>query len=68
LKKIEKVMTRLTRSKIWLQPVDFYIFFLLKRRRFDFLKIGIDPGDPMTRSKPGTRALDRAEFKNYVFL
>jgi len=25
-----------TRSKTWLQPVDF--FFLLKRHRFDFLK------------------------------
>jgi len=28
-------------------------------------KIGIDPADPVTRSKPGTRALDRAWFKNY---
>jgi hypothetical protein len=29
-------------------------FFLLKWRRFDFFnKIGIDSGDPVTRSKPG---------------
>jgi hypothetical protein len=34
-----------------------------------FKKIGIDPADLMTRSKPGIRILDpvshRAEFKNY---
>jgi hypothetical protein len=42
-----------------LQLVDFF-FFLLKRRRFDLKKI-----DPMTRSKFETRALNRAESKNY---
>jgi len=40
--------------------------FLLKRHRFDFFKKKIDPADPVTRSKPGTRALDRAGFENYV--
>ena len=44
-----------TRSKTRLQA-----FFLLKRRRFNLKKNRIDPGDPVTRSKPGTRALNRA--------
>ena len=30
------------------------------------LKKRIDSGDPVTRSKPGTQALDRAEFENYA--
>jgi hypothetical protein len=55
-----------TRSKTRLQSVDF--FFLLKQRRFDFFKKKIDPDDPVTWSKPGTRALDRAESKNYDLL
>jgi hypothetical protein len=38
-------------------PLTFV--FLLKRRRFDYKK-RIDPTDPVTRSKPGTRALNRA--------
>jgi hypothetical protein len=38
-------VTRLTRSKTRLQPVDF--FFLLKRRRFDLKKL-----TRATRSKP----------------
>jgi hypothetical protein len=43
--------TRLTRSKTWLQPVDF---FLLKRCRFDFKKKKrIDPGDPVKTQNPG---------------
>jgi hypothetical protein len=53
-----------TRSKTRLQPVDFF-FFLLKQRRFDFLKKQIDMDDPVTWSKSGTRALDRAGSKNY---
>jgi hypothetical protein len=36
-------------------------FFLLKRRRFDFKK----KIDPVTRSKPKTRALNWAKSKNY---
>jgi hypothetical protein len=57
-------VTSLIWSKTQLQPVDF--FFLLKRRRFDFFKIiGIDPSDPVTQSKPGTRVLDQIGFKNY---
>jgi hypothetical protein len=43
-------------------------FFLLKQRRFDFFKKKFDPDDPVTWSKPGTRALDRAESKNYDLL
>jgi hypothetical protein len=43
--------------------------FLLKRCCFDLKKKRIDPGDPMTQSKPGARALDRAGYrarsKNY---
>ena len=42
-------------------------FFLLKRHHFDLKKKRIDPGDPVTRSKPGTRALDRVGSKNYGF-
>jgi hypothetical protein len=60
-------VTRLTRQdpvKNLIALVDFcFFFFLLKRRRFDFKKN--DPGNPVTRSKPGTRALDRAGSKNY---
>jgi hypothetical protein len=37
--------------------------FLQKRHRFDLKKI--DQDDPVTRSKPGTRALDRAGSENY---
>jgi len=55
-----------TRSKTRLQPVDFCFCFFTKMTLFwIFLKIGIDPADPVTRSKPGTRAFDRAGFKNY---
>jgi hypothetical protein len=39
-----------TRSKTRLQPVDF-LFFLLKRRRFDFKK-KIDPSDPVKIQNP----------------
>ena len=70
--KIGKVMTRQPGwpSKTRLQHVDF---FLLKRRRFEFFfKIGIDSADPVTRSKPGTQALDRAGhwagFRNYGYV
>jgi len=61
------------KKKTWRDPADptrfscnplTFIFFLLKWRRFDYKK-RIDPGDPMTRSKPGTRALKRAGSKNY---
>jgi len=38
-------------------PLTFV--FLLKRRRFDYKK-RTDPTDPVTRSKPGTRALNGA--------
>jgi hypothetical protein len=41
----------------------FFVFFLLKRRRFDFFfKELTRPtrSNPVTRPKPGTRALDRA--------
>jgi hypothetical protein len=34
---------------------------------FDFKKKRIDPGDPVTQSKPRTRALDRVGSKNYDF-
>ena len=44
--------------------LTFVFFFLLKRRRFDFFK-KIDPDDPVTRSKPGTRVLNRTGSKNY---
>jgi hypothetical protein len=58
--------TRLTRSKTQLQFVDFcfVFFFLLKRHHFDFLK-KLTRMIQATRSKPGTRALDRAGSKNY---
>jgi hypothetical protein len=42
-------------------PLTF-IFFLLKRRRFDLKK----KLTRMTRSKPGTWALDRAGPENYA--
>jgi len=60
--KIEEEKTRWpgwpskTRSKAGCNSLAFVFFFLLKRHRFD-LKKWIDP---MTRSKPETRALDRA--------
>ena len=50
-----------TRSKIWLQPVDFF-FFLLKRCRFDFLK----KLTRATRSKSGIQTLDRTGSENYA--
>jgi hypothetical protein len=45
------------------KPVDFcfFLFFLLKRRRFDFKKKLTRP----TRSKLGTRVLDRTGSSNY---
>jgi hypothetical protein len=81
--KIEKVMARptwrpgwpgKTRSKTWLQPVDF--FFTKMTPFWIFLNWPGWPGDPVTRwpgqnpvtrSKLWTRALDRAGFKNYVY-
>jgi hypothetical protein len=53
--------TRLTRQDPVANPLTFvfflFYFFLLKRRRFDFfLKKRIDPANPVTQSKPGTRA------------
>jgi len=80
LKKKKKVMTRcdpadLVTRLTWKNPVAtrwllFFYFILLKWRCFEFfLKIKIDPVDPVTRSKPGTRVLNRAgywtKFKNY---
>jgi len=41
-------------------PLTFFFVFLLKRRRFDLKKKRTDPANLVTRSKPGTRALDRA--------
>jgi len=50
--------------------VEFCFFFFLKRHHIDFLKKQIDPDDPVTRSKLGTRVLDQtghwAGSKNYV--
>jgi len=57
------VTQRVDPPRPYCNPLIFV--FLLKQRRFDFLKNGINPGDSMTWSKPRTRALDRAEFKNY---
>jgi len=65
----------MTRSKTWLQPIDFF-FFLLKRRCFDLKKnqkpvqnptrcFDLKQSDPVTRLKSETRALDRDGFKNY---
>jgi hypothetical protein len=47
-------------------PLTF-VFFLLKRRRFDFLK-KLDPDDPVTRSKPGTWVLNRTGLKTMGFI
>jgi len=52
-----------TRSKTRLQLVE--LFFTKTTLFWIFFKIEIDPADPMTRSKPGTRVLDQAGFKNY---
>jgi hypothetical protein len=41
--------------------VDFCFFFLLKRRSFDFFLKKLTRSNPVTRLKPRTRALDRAE-------
>jgi hypothetical protein len=43
----------------------FFFVFLLKWYRFNFFLKKIDPEDLVTRSKPGTRALDQAGSKNY---
>ena len=52
-------------GKTRLQPVDFCFCFFTKTTPFwIFFKIEIDP---VTRSKPGTRALDWAGFKNYGY-
>jgi hypothetical protein len=52
-------------QKLGCNPLTFV--FLLKRRRFDFLK-KINPRDPVTQSKYRIRALDRAGCKNYATL
>jgi hypothetical protein len=54
-----------TRSKTRLQHVDFCFFFTKSTLFWFFLKKN-DPGNPVTRSKPGTRILDRAGSKNYA--
>jgi hypothetical protein len=56
-------VTRLTRQDPVANPLTF-VFFLLKRRRFDFFKKKLTRStrsNPVTRLKPRTRALDRAE-------
>jgi hypothetical protein len=51
----------------WQNPLTF-VFLYYNNVFLIFLKIKIDPGNPVTWSKPGTRALDRAchltGFKN----
>jgi len=46
--------TRLTRQDPASNPLTFFfVFLLLKRRRFDFFKKNkIDPADPAIRSRP----------------
>jgi hypothetical protein len=59
-------MIRLTRQEPVKNPVvTRRLFFLLKRRRFD-LKKKLTRANWTTRSKPGTRALDRTRSENYV--
>jgi hypothetical protein len=61
-KKIDEEKTGVTRQP-GQKPGCNPLTFLLKRHRFDLKKI--DQDDPVTRSKPGTRALDRAGSENY---
>jgi hypothetical protein len=50
----------MVKNWVMTNPLTFVFFvFLLKRRRFD-LKKRTDPANLVTRSKPRTRALDRA--------
>jgi len=67
-KKQEKKKADMTRLTRWIdptrpgcKPVNFWLFFLLKRHRFDFKKN--DPADLVTQSKPRTRVLDRADHR-----
>jgi hypothetical protein len=53
-----------TRSKTWLQLVDFFFFFTKTTPFWFFFKKNW-PG--RTRSKPRTRALDWAGSKNYAY-
>jgi hypothetical protein len=48
-------VTRMTQRVDPARPVAnplTFVFFLLKRRRFDFLKKKIDPGDPVIYQNP----------------
>ena len=76
--KIEKIMTRCDPAdsvdwpddpekpsqKLGCRPLTFVLFYE-NDAVLNFFKIGIDPADPMTRSKPGIQAWDRVGFKNY---
>jgi hypothetical protein len=62
-KKQEKEKSGVTRQPGQKPGCNPLIFFLLKQRRFDFFKKKLTR---TTRSKPETRALNRAGSKNYV--
>jgi hypothetical protein len=53
-------LTRRPGQKLSCNPLIF-VFFLLKRRYFNFFY-----KKELTRSKPGTRALNRTRSKNYA--
>jgi len=66
LKKIRKRKTRSDPAKKPFTIRCFLFFFFIKTTSFWFKKKKIDPGDPVTRSKPETWTLNRVEFKNYA--
>jgi hypothetical protein len=65
-------VTWLTRSKTWLQPVDFCFFFFIKTTSFWFKKkltrtTWWSGQNLVTRSKLGTRVLDLSGSENYGY-
>jgi len=67
-----RVEEKMGEEKTWCDPVKNLVatrwllfFFLLKRRHFNFFK-KINPDDPVTGSKPETRALNRAGSENHT--
>ena len=61
-------MTWLTQQNLVKNTVvtRWFLFFTKMMPFWIFLEIKINLANPLTRSKPGTRALDWAGFKNYT--
>jgi hypothetical protein len=65
--KIWEGITRCDPARLGQKPGCNRLTFVFFTKTTSFWFKKIDPSDPVTRSKPGTRALDRAGSENYAY-